>query len=62
MPSYLINNRNIGHDWQFTKDQVELLNQYYEANLILVECMNPSNVSEQVREEIESTMLLPSKK
>jgi predicted DNA-binding protein YlxM (UPF0122 family) len=62
MPSYLINNRNIGHDWQFTKDQVELLNQYYEANLILVECMNRSNVSEQVREEIESTMLLPSKK
>ena len=57
-----INRRNIGHDWQFTKEQVELLNQYYEANLLLVECMNRSYVSKQVREEIESTMLLPSKK
>ncbi len=57
-----IDRRNIGHDWQFTKEQVELLNQYYAANLLLVECMNRSYVSKQVREEIESTMLLPSKK
>ncbi|OYQ63045.1 hypothetical protein B9G53_18990 [Pseudanabaena sp. SR411] len=58
----LIKNRNIGHDWQLTYEQVDLLNQYYEANLLLVQCMNRSYVSKQVREEIESTMLLPSKK
>jgi hypothetical protein len=57
-----IDHRNIGHDWQFTKEQMELLNQYYEANLLLVECMNRSYVSKQVREEIESTMLMPRKK
>ncbi len=57
-----IDRRNIGHDWQFTDEQVELLNQYYAANLLLVECMNRSYVSKQVREEIEATMLLPSKK
>jgi predicted NACHT family NTPase len=57
-----IKHRNIGHDWQFTNEQAELLNQYYAANLLLVECMNRSYVSKQVREEIESTMLLPSKK
>jgi predicted NACHT family NTPase len=57
-----IDRRNIGHDWQFTDEQVELLNQYYAANFLLVECMNRSYVSKQVREEIESTMLLPSKK
>jgi predicted NACHT family NTPase len=57
-----INHLNIGHDWQFTERQKELLNQYYAANLLLVECMNRSYVSKQVREEIESTMLLPSKK
>ena len=57
-----IENFNICHDWQFTKEQVELLEQYYAANLLLVECMNRSYVSKQVREEIESTMLLPSKK
>jgi predicted NACHT family NTPase len=54
--------RNIGHDWKFTDEQAELLNQYIAANLLLVECMNRSYVSKQVREEIESTMLLPSKK
>jgi predicted NACHT family NTPase len=54
-----IDRRNIGHDWQFTKEQIKLLNQYYEANLLLVECMNHSNMSKQVREEIESTLLLP---
>jgi predicted NACHT family NTPase len=57
-----IDRRNIGHDWQFTDEQLKLLNQYYAANLLLVECMNRSYVSKQVREEIESTMLLPSKK
>ncbi|PZO35416.1 MAG: hypothetical protein DCF19_23985 [Pseudanabaena frigida] len=57
-----IDRHSIGHDWQFTKKQAELLNQYYAANLLLVECMNRSYVSKQVREEIESTMLLPSKK
>jgi len=51
--------RNIGHDWQFTDEQVELLKQYYAANILLVECMNRSDVSKEVREEIESTLLLP---
>jgi len=54
-----IDRRNIGHDWQFTKEQDKLLEQYYAANLLLVECMNRSYVSKEVREEIESTLLLP---
>ncbi|WP_434684749.1 NACHT C-terminal helical domain 2-containing protein [Pseudanabaena minima] len=57
-----IDRRNISHDWQFSDEKVELLNQYYSANLLLLEIMNRSYVSKQVREEIESTMLLPSKK
>jgi predicted NACHT family NTPase len=54
-----IDRRNIGHDWQFTDEQVKLLEQYYAANLLLVECMNRSYVSKEVREAIESTLLLP---
>ena len=54
--------RKIAYDRKFADEQMELLNQYYAANLLLVECMNRSYVSKQVREEIESTMLLPSKK
>ena len=57
-----IDHRNIGHVWQFTDEQVELLNQYYEAHILLVKIMNRSYVNKQIREEIESTMLLPSKK
>jgi len=56
-----IEHRNICHDWQFTYEQADLLEQYYFANLLLVECMNRSYVSKEVREEIESTLLLPIK-
>ncbi len=55
-------NQSFGFDWQFFHEQFEVFARYYEANLLLVECMNRSYVSKQVREEIESTMLLPSKK
>jgi predicted NACHT family NTPase len=56
----MIKHRNIGHNWQFTNKQKELLRQYYDANLLLVNCLNSGcNVSREVREEIEETLLLP---
>ena len=55
-----IKHRNIGHDWQFTDEQKELLKKYHDANHLLVQCMNRSYVSKQVREEIEATLLLPT--
>ena len=57
-----IEHRNIGHDWQFTDEQKELLKQYSDANLLLVQCMNRSYASKEVREEIEATLLLPREK
>ncbi len=54
-----IDRRNIGHDWQFTDEQVELLAKYYEANHLLVQCMSRSYDSKKVREEIKSTLLFP---
>jgi hypothetical protein len=37
-----------------------LLQQYYNANLLLIECLNSAcYVSRSVREEIEATLLLP---
>ncbi len=51
---------NIGQDWQFSKQQKELLKQYYDANELLVECLNSDcYVSREVRQEIEDTLLLP---
>ncbi|WNZ48745.1 TIR domain-containing protein [Leptolyngbya boryana CZ1] len=52
--------RNIGHDWQFTQAQKELLQQYYNTNIFLVACLNSDcYVSREVRDEIEATLLLP---
>ncbi|MBD1879101.1 NACHT domain-containing NTPase [Coleofasciculus sp. FACHB-T130] len=51
---------NIGYDWQFSKQQKELLKQYYDANKLLVQCLNSDcYVSREVRQEIEDTLLLP---
>jgi predicted NACHT family NTPase len=55
-----IEHRNIGHDWQFSEAQEKLLKQYYDANKLLVDCLNSDcYVSREVRESIESTLLLP---
>lgn len=57
---FMINYRNIGHNWQFTNEQKEKLDLYHEANQLLVECLNSDcNVSLEVRQKIENTLLLP---
>ncbi|MEO1146230.1 MAG: NACHT domain-containing NTPase [Cyanobacteria bacterium J06638_22] len=60
LQSVMIEYRNIGHDWQFSDAQKERLKHYYEANKLLVDCLNSDcYVSRGVREEIEDTLLLP---
>jgi predicted NACHT family NTPase len=56
----MIKYRNIGHDWKFDDEQKQKLQQYYEANRLLTQCLNSEcYLSREVREEIEETMLLP---
>ncbi|WP_442949759.1 NACHT C-terminal helical domain 2-containing protein [Nostoc sp.] len=56
----MIKYRNIGYDWQFSHEQKKLLNQYYNASKILVDCLNSDcYVSREVRQQIEDTLLLP---
>lgn len=51
---------NIGHNWDFNIYQKELLKQYYDANFLLIECLNNgSRLSYKVRSTIENTLLLP---
>ncbi|MBE9144778.1 NACHT domain-containing protein [Planktothrix mougeotii] len=58
--SMKINYLNMGCDWQFRDDQRKLLQQYYDANKLLVDCLNGCCVvSPEVRNEIEQTLLLP---
>ncbi|MGB3493511.1 MAG: NACHT domain-containing NTPase [Elainellaceae cyanobacterium] len=52
--------RNINHPWQFTSDQEQTLKRYYDANQLLVDCLNSNcEVTAAIRQEIEATLLLP---
>lgn len=56
----MIQQRNLGHKWQFSEQQKVVLRQYYEANQLLVSCLNSDcYVSSSLRQKIEDTMLLP---
>ena len=58
--SLMIEYRNVGHDWQFTNTQKEGLQQYYDANKLLIECLNSDcYVTKETRQHIEETLLLP---
>ncbi|MBD2098824.1 NACHT domain-containing NTPase [Trichocoleus sp. FACHB-591] len=58
--SVVIENCDIGHNWQLSEQQQQLLRQYYDANELLVDCLNSDcYVSREVRQEIEDTLLLP---
>lgn len=49
----------IGKNWNFNEAQTELLKKYYEANVLLMACLNNAYVSNEVRKEIEDNLLLP---
>ncbi|WP_375493464.1 hypothetical protein [uncultured Nostoc sp.] len=56
----MIEYRKIGHDWQFTSQELETLKSYYNTNKLLVNCLNSDcYVSREVRQQIEDTLLLP---
>lgn len=58
--SVMLKYRNVGHDWQFNDAQKAKLQQYYDANKLLVDCLKSDcYVSRDVRQEIEETLLLP---
>lgn len=52
--------RNINHSWQFNPMQQQVLQRYYDANQLLVDCLNSNcEVTAAIRQEIEATLLLP---
>jgi hypothetical protein len=58
----MIDHRNIGQNWQFSENKLRLIQQYYDVNKLLVDCLESDcYVSRNVRAEIESTLLLPSR-
>jgi predicted NACHT family NTPase len=60
--STIANYRNIHHHWQFTPEQQQVLQRYYDANQLLIDCLNSNcEVTAATRQEIEDTLLLPQK-
>ncbi len=56
----MIEHRNIGHDWQFSESQKELLQKYCDANKLLVDCLKSEcYANRQILQHIEDTLLLP---
>jgi predicted NACHT family NTPase len=54
--------RDIHHPWQFTPQQQQVLQRYYDANQLLIDCLNSNcEVTTAIRQEIEATLLLPQK-
>lgn len=55
--------QNIGHNLQLSNNQKTKLRQYWDANKLLIECLNSEcDITQSVRQEIESTLLLPISK
>ncbi|UBF24405.1 NACHT domain-containing NTPase [Kovacikia minuta CCNUW1] len=49
-------------DWDFSPEQQEILQRYYDANQLLLDCLNSnSEVTAAVRQEIEAALLLSQK-
>ena len=56
----MIEHRNIGHQWKFTKPQQQRLKRYYDLSRFLVDLINIKGaVSQECRTEIEEGLLLP---
>jgi predicted NACHT family NTPase len=50
--------RNIQHHWHFSLQQQQVLQQYYDANQLLIDCLNSNGeITDVVRQEIEASLL-----
>lgn len=53
--------RQLGYYWQFSHQQKQLLKQYYQANQLLLNCLNNScSLSIEVDRDIQQTLLIPT--
>ena len=58
----IINYRNISHRWQFSQEQQQVLQRYYGANQLLLDCLNSNcEVTSAIKQEIEASLFLPTK-
>ncbi|TVQ61249.1 MAG: NACHT domain-containing protein [Spirulina sp. DLM2.Bin59] len=59
LKSTIAKHRNYS-SWDFTPDQHQILQGYYDANQLLLDCLNSNcEITAAVRQNIEATLLLP---
>ncbi|HEY9730166.1 MAG TPA: NACHT domain-containing NTPase [Chroococcales cyanobacterium] len=59
LKAVLLAHQDAGHHWQFNQQQTRSLQQYYNANKLLVDCWKSDCfVSAAVQQELEETLLL----
>ena len=52
--------RHLDQNWQFSPEQQQVLQRYYSANQLLLDCLHSNcEVTATIRSEIEATLLLP---
>jgi predicted NACHT family NTPase len=49
--------RKIGEMWKLTSEELDVLQTYYELNILLVECLQQSQIQPKLKETIESKLL-----
>ncbi|OIP78633.1 MAG: hypothetical protein AUK48_01315 [Oscillatoriales cyanobacterium CG2_30_44_21] len=58
--SLIVQHRKGSQEWKFSDNQLKILRTYHDASKLLVECLNSAEyVSPLVKDQIESTLLLP---
>ncbi|WP_235526584.1 NACHT C-terminal helical domain 2-containing protein [Nostoc piscinale] len=59
---WMISTRQIGHDWQYNPQNLEEIQQYWDANKLLLDCLKiATDVSPGLRNYIETSLFLPGK-
>jgi predicted NACHT family NTPase len=49
----------IGYDWQLNQQECQLLEEYWDANQLLIDCLNvEGNITSQIRKSIEDSLLM----
>jgi predicted NACHT family NTPase len=55
----MINTRQIGHNWQFNQKDLHQIQKYWDANKLLLDCLNSAaDVSPHIRDSLETTLFL----
>jgi predicted NACHT family NTPase len=60
LQNLLVTHRQIGHNWQFSDEKLALIQQYWDANSLLISCLSTaSNVTPNLQKLIEKNLFLP---